>query len=106
MHGHSGDLYSLCWHPTDPNVFATASDCSWLTVWDAERRVPVASANISMNARAICFSSAPVGSDDSKYHIAVGSSKGRMKVGKEQIRPKVAWNGITIDHMEPAGVKV
>ena len=38
MDGHSGDVYFVAFHPTDPNVFATVSDSGHVHVWDSAIR--------------------------------------------------------------------
>lgn len=35
--GHSGKIDQLAWHPTDPNVFATASSDKTMRLWDARQ---------------------------------------------------------------------
>ncbi len=38
MDGHSGDVYYVAFHPTNPNVFATVADSGHVHMWDASIR--------------------------------------------------------------------
>jgi len=79
MYGHSGDVYQLAWHPALPNVMVTASDSGHVHVWDATLRQMTHLAAVGFMPRAAAFSSKPVASTNT-YHIAVGGSKGQIKV--------------------------
>ena len=76
--GHSSDVWSVSWHPTKPNVFATASDGDRVDVWDATERDLLRTSPIGFVARAVAFSAGPVGGGG--CHIAVGGEKGHIKV--------------------------
>ena len=38
MDGHSGDIYFVAYHPTNPTVFATVSDSGHVHLWDGSIR--------------------------------------------------------------------
>ncbi|GAX82495.1 hypothetical protein CEUSTIGMA_g9922.t1 [Chlamydomonas eustigma] len=88
MDGHSGDVWFVAFHPTNPNVFATVSDSGHVHVWDGAIRQMTHCVAMGWDPRTLAFSTKPVGAAGG-YHIAVGSQKGQIKVldEGENLRP-------------------
>jgi len=85
--GHEADLYSIEWHPTKPEVFATACESSRLFVFDAQRRVVMKTCKVGFLARACAWSSAPVSGSPS-HHLAIGGKSGKVKVlAEDNLQP-------------------
>ena len=90
--GHEADLYSIEWHPTKPNVFATACESSRLFVFDAQKRVVMKTCKVGFLGRACAWSSAPVAPADSSHpnshHLAIGGKSGKVKIlAEDNLQP-------------------
>lgn len=81
----------MCWHPKRKNQFASVSDGFWLFVWDAEKKKLLMAGDMGFPLRSISFSIDPL-EGQSSHHIAVGGTKGRIKVGNKlsQFIPKIS----------------
>ncbi|KAK9828859.1 hypothetical protein WJX72_002429 [[Myrmecia] bisecta] len=73
--GHSGNLYAVAVHPSNPDVYVTACDDNEVLVWHARQRHPLGlPIYASAAARAVAFAE-PHG-----HHIAVGLEDGALEV--------------------------
>ena len=79
MDGHSGDVYHMAFHPALPHVFATVADSGHVHVWDSALRQMTHCAALGWDPRCVAFSSGPL-SESGGFHVAVGGSKGHIKV--------------------------
>ncbi len=79
MDGHSGDVWTLAFHPVAPTLMATASDSGHVHLWDTARRQMTHCAAVGWTPRALAYSPAPVPATGT-HHLAVGGVKGHIKV--------------------------
>jgi len=79
--GHNADLYHLAWHPSKPDVFATACESARVFVWDAASRDMQRTCSVGFKARVCAFSSTAMAGD--AHHLAVGGDKGDIIVLNE-----------------------
>ncbi|GMH32772.1 hypothetical protein BSKO_00606 [Bryopsis sp. KO-2023] len=86
IEGNQADVYCCAAHPHEANVFATASECNRVILWDAKKREMLRSASMGFVCRSIAFSEEefpgrcwnPSGGQG--YHMAVGSKRGRLAI--------------------------
>ncbi|KAJ9506292.1 hypothetical protein QJQ45_013870, partial [Haematococcus lacustris] len=79
LDGHSGDVYQLASHPSQPHIMATVADSGHVHLWDCRQRQMTHCVAVGFVPRALAFSAAPVPSSSS-FHVAVGGVKGQLKV--------------------------
>ena len=84
VNGHSSDLYSVAWSPTEAATYATASEGETVNVWCAERRVLKRAVSLGNKARSVAFS--PDGA-----HLAVGCVNGGVHVLDAATLTRTRW---------------
>ncbi|KAK3275930.1 hypothetical protein CYMTET_15970, partial [Cymbomonas tetramitiformis] len=83
IYGHTADLYSVCFHPTKPPIFMSASESSRVFLWNADNRALVRSCSVGFQCRVANFSETPfyaAFNGEMSHHIAVGGKMGRIIV--------------------------
>jgi WD40 repeat protein len=84
VNGHSSDLYSVAWSPTEAATYATASEGETVNVWCADSRVLKRAVSLGNKARSLAFS--PSGA-----HLAVGCVNGGVHVLDAATLVRVRW---------------
>jgi WD40 repeat protein len=56
IYGHAGDVNAVCFHPSTPSWFVTASDTQRVFIWDAHKRCLLAKRNVRRAAKSVDFS--------------------------------------------------
>lgn len=84
IYGHSADLYGVAWDPTNPTLFATASEGENVFVWCAARRRLLRMVALGNKGRCVHFS------PDGK-HLAVGCKHGGLHVLDARSLQRVHW---------------
>ena len=84
VNGHSSDLYSVAWSPTEAGTYATASEGETVNVWCAERRVLKRAVSLGNKARSLAFS------PDGAY-LAVGCVNGGVHVLDAATLVRARW---------------
>lgn len=92
MKGHRADLRAVCWHPTAPDVFISASESGSLYLWSAAETKVLRCADVGFPASAVACSNKALaktaGDDERSHHIAVGGKNGEFAVfDEETLRP-------------------
>mmetsp|Transcript_32689 Transcript_32689/g.92738 ORF Transcript_32689/g.92738 Transcript_32689/m.92738 type:complete len:986 (+) Transcript_32689:227-3184(+) len=73
IEGHSADVYGLAMSPHHPHIFATASDCTKVAIWDSSRCRNLRLVEVGKVARSVAWS--PDG-----RQLAIGCRDGGLKV--------------------------
>ena len=110
MKGHRADLRAVCWHPTAPDVFISASESGSLYLWSAAETKVLRCADVGFPVSAVACSnkaltrSAGEDEDARSHHIAVGGKNGEFAVFDETtLRPifnTIVSNGAAVEDVK------